>query len=119
MALIIRHATIADAKLIADISHQTFYETFAQNNTREDMHKFLSEQFTKGKLMMEVGARENTFLLAYDQQEVAGYLKLRDGRVPLSLKGTKSLEVARLYAMNHKIGKGVGAALMQKSIDVG
>ena len=83
------------------------------------MHKFLNEQFTKGKLMMEVGAKENLFLLAYDQHEVAGYAKLRDNRVPLSLKNTKAMEVARLYAMTHQIGKGVGAALMQKSIEVG
>ena len=118
MGLVIRYATIEDAKLIADISHQTFYETFAANNTKEDMHKFLNEQFTKGKLMMEVGARENLFLLAYDQHEVAGYVKLRDSRVPLPLKNTKAFEVARLYAMTNKIGKGVGAALMQKCIDV-
>ena len=95
MGLVIRYATIEDAKLIADISHQTFYETFAANNTKEDMHKFLNEQFTKGKLMMEVGARENLFLLAYDQHEVAGYVKLRDSRVPLPLKNTKAFEVAR------------------------
>jgi diamine N-acetyltransferase len=118
MSLLIRYATTDDAKLIADISHQTFYETFAINNTKEDMHKFLNEQFTKGKLMMEVGARENLFLLAYDRHEVAGYAKLRDSRVPLALKNSHAMEVARLYAMTHKIGKGVGAALMQKSIDV-
>ena len=118
MSLSIRYATTEDAKLIADISHQTFYETFASNNTKEDMHKFLNEQFTKGKLMMEVGARENLFLLAYDKHEVAGYAKLRDSRVPLALKHSHAMEVARLYAMTHKIGKGVGAALMQKSIDV-
>ena len=119
MGLLIRYATIEDAKLIADISHQTFYETFAQGNTMENMHKFLNEQFTKGKLMMEVGARENVFLLAYDRHEVVGYAKLRDNRVPALLKPAQAMEVARLYALTHKIGKGVGAALMQKSVEVG
>src|SRR5215203_403705 len=118
MGLEIRYATTNDARLIADISHQTFYDTFSSNNSHEDMHKFLNEQFTKGKLMMEVGAKENVFLLAYDQHEVAGYAKLRDSRVPSSLKNKKAMEVARLYALTHKIGKGVGAALMKKSIDV-
>jgi diamine N-acetyltransferase len=118
MGLLIRYATQDDARLIADISHQTFYETFAAENTKADMDKFLKEQFTKGKLMIEVGAKENIFLLAYDEHEVAGYVKLRDSRVPLALKNTKAIEVARLYAMTNKIGKGVGAALMQKSIEV-
>ena len=55
MSLSIRYAGLEDAVLIADISHQTFYDTFAAANTRENMDKFLNEQFTKGKLMMEVG----------------------------------------------------------------
>jgi len=118
MTLVIRKATIKDAKLIADISHQTFYETFASYNRKEDMDKFLTQQFTKGRLMLEVGARENIFLLAYEGREVAGYVKLRDERVPLSLGTNNAMEVARLYAMTGKIGKGVGSLLMQSSVNI-
>jgi ribosomal protein S18 acetylase RimI-like enzyme len=118
MTLVIREATVEDARLIADISHKTFYETFAAQNSREDMDKFLNQQFTKGKLIMEVGARSNIFLLAYDEGEVAGYVKLRDDRVPLSMGNVTALEVARIYAMTNKIGKGVGSLLMQSCIDI-
>ena len=117
MTLVIREATIEDARLIADISHQTFYETFAPHNTKENMDKFLSQQFTKGKLIIEVGAKGNVFLLAYDNDVVAGYVKIRDERVPLSMGTTSALEVARLYAMSNQIGKGVGSLLMQSCID--
>lgn len=118
MNLIIRRATPDDAVLIADISRQTFYETFAPDNLKENMDKFLNEQFTRGKLILEVGAKENVFLLAYAEREVAGYAKLRDAQVPFSLKNKKALEVARIYAMQLHIGKGVGHMLMQSSIDV-
>lgn len=118
MSIVIREATIEDAKLIADISHQTFYDTFAAYNRKEDMDKFLNQQFTKGKLIMEVGAKENTFLLAYNHNEIAGYVKLRDERVPLSLNNRNALEIARIYAMNNQIGKGVGSILMQACIDI-
>lgn len=118
MGIVIREAIIEDAKLIADISHQTFYETFAAHNSPQDMEKFLNFQFTKGKLMLEVGVRGNTFLLAYDKKEVAGYVKLRDEKVPLSLGSLNALEVARIYATTNRIGKGVGSALMQASIDM-
>jgi ribosomal protein S18 acetylase RimI-like enzyme len=118
MTLIIREATVNDARLIADISHQTFYETFAAYNTKEDMEKFLNHQFTRGKLMLEVGAKQNTFLLAYAGTEVAGYVKLRDERVPGTMGSVRALEVARLYAMSDQIGKGVGSFLMQSSIDI-
>jgi ribosomal protein S18 acetylase RimI-like enzyme len=118
MTLVIREATIADARLIADISHQTFYDTFAAHNSKENMDKFLYQQFTKGKLILEVGARGNIFLLAYDDDNVAGYVKLRDERVPASMGNVNALEVARLYAMPKQIGKGVGSLLMQSGIDI-
>ncbi|HEX8316357.1 MAG TPA: GNAT family N-acetyltransferase [Flavisolibacter sp.] len=118
MNLFIRTATKDDAVLIADISRQTFYDTFAADNTKEDMDKFLEMQFTRGKLMLEVGFRENTFLLAYVDDEVAGYVKLRDGKLPVELKGSGALEIARLYVLKEFIGKGVGAALMQASVNI-
>lgn len=118
MSIVLRQATIEDAKLIAEISQQTFYETFAASNTKEDMNKFLEQQFSKGRLMLEVGRRENNFLLAFDKNEVAGYVKLRDEKVPLSLKSANAIEIARLYAMKNKIGKGVGSVLMQACIDI-
>ena len=55
MNLTIRYATEKDAALIADISRQTFYETFAPVNTKADMDIFMNVQFTKGRLMLEVG----------------------------------------------------------------
>ncbi len=82
MDLTVRYATNNDATLIADISRQTFYETFAAENRKEDMDKFLREQFTKGKLIMEVGNMENIFLLAYSGDVVAGYAKLREAKQP-------------------------------------
>jgi diamine N-acetyltransferase len=118
MNFFIREATRDDAVLIADISRQTFYDTFAAANTKEDMDKFLAEQFTKGKLMLEVGFPENQFLLAYINNDVAGYVKLRDGKLPKELNGQPALEIARLYALKEFIGHGVGAALMQASINI-
>ena len=118
MTLSIRYAGSQDAMLIADISHQTFYETFAVHNRKEDMDKFLNEQFTRGKLMMEVGAPENIFLLAQFNEEVAGYVKLRDARSPAMLANMNGLEIARIYVMNNMIGKGVGKQLMEFVINI-
>lgn len=118
MSLSIRYAIKDDAVLIADISRQTFYDTFAPDNTEEDMNKFLSEQFTKGRLMLEVGAPENIFFLASVNNSIAGYVKLREGKLPGESKRVRALEIARLYVLKEFIGKGVGAALMKESIAI-
>ncbi|MGZ3846438.1 MAG: GNAT family N-acetyltransferase [Flavisolibacter sp.] len=118
MTLVIREAKIEDATLIANISHQTFYDTFSPYNSTQNMDKFLKQQFTKGKLILEVGAKQNIFLLAYDGDTVAGYVKIRDDRVPLSMGKVSALEIARLYAMTNQIGKGVGSKLMQSCLQI-
>jgi diamine N-acetyltransferase len=114
----LRYATREDAELVADISRQTFYDTFAADNTEEDMTKFLNEQFTKGRLMLEVGSPENIFLLVQAGDAVAGYLKLREGRRLSPFETLQSLEIARIYAVKDFIGQGVGRLLMQAAIDI-
>src|SRR6476619_3177258 len=95
----IRFATVQDAETIADLSRSTFYETFAAQNTSENMELFLNEQFTRKKLIDEVGATGNLFLLAYFEGQLAGYVKLREGNLPRPPSGTPALEIARIYVV--------------------
>ncbi len=113
----IRIATIADAGLIAEMSRQTFYDSFAAQNTKDDMDKFMKEQFTKETLMLEVGAERNIFLLAYDDDEPVGYTRMRENNIPPELGTDRAIEIARIYAVKTSVGKGVGKALMQKCLD--
>ncbi len=114
----IRIANIADAELVADMSRQTFYDFFAVQNSREDMDKFMNEQFTKEALMQEVGAEQNIFLLAYDGDQAVGYVRMRENNIPPELGIKEAIEIARIYAIKSATGKGVGSALMQKCIDI-
>ena len=82
------------------------------------MELFLREQFTKEKLMAEVGALENIFLIAYYNNEPSGYVKLRNANKPAALSAANVLEIARIYALHNKIGIGIGKALMQASLQV-
>ena len=118
MNLTIRIATKSDAVLIADISRITFEETFAAQNSKEDMDKFLKEQFTRDKLVLEAGAPENTYLLCYQKGKIAGYAKLRESPNPQGLDHKQALEIVRFYALAEWIGKGIGRHLMQASIDI-
>jgi ribosomal protein S18 acetylase RimI-like enzyme len=108
-------ATTEHAALIADISRETFYESFEAQNTKTDMDKFMNEQFTKEKLMAEVGMEENHFLLAYHNSLLAGYVKLKNGPDP-ALNSVNAIEISRIYARKTFIGKGIGKALMQASL---
>ncbi len=109
----------ADAELIADLSRRTFCDTFAAHNTPENMEQFLLTQFNRDLLMREVGSPRNTFVLARLNDLPVGYARLFEGtELPHGIAGTNSIEIARLYAEQQVIGKGIGKALMQASIDV-
>jgi len=117
-AISIRLATESDAELIADLSRQTFHDSFAGDNTTANMDKFMNEQFTRQKLIDEVGQPWHLFFLAYLGDQPVGYLKLREGSVPIQLESRPSLEIARIYSVRHMIGMGVGRRLMETSHEI-
>lgn len=112
---LLRPATPSDAALIADMSRETFYDTFAEYNTEENMQQFLSERFSREQLMDEVGRPGNLFLLAFSGEEPAGYVFLKDESHP-QIPGDNALEISRLYVRRPFIGKGVGKQLMQAAV---
>jgi ribosomal protein S18 acetylase RimI-like enzyme len=112
----IRFASANDANLVAELSQQTFYETFAPYNTPENMDKFMKEQFTHEELEKEVLTAGNIFLLAYIRDEVVGYVRIREGERFPQFGTLPSMEIVRIYALQSSIGTGVGKALMEKSI---
>ena len=113
--VIIRIANAEDAELVAEISRETFCETFGPFNTQSDMDKFLSQQFAKEKLIDQVIQKGNIFLLAFINKELAGYLFLKEATHE-KLSTNHTIEICRLYSRTAFIGKGVGKALMLAAI---
>jgi ribosomal protein S18 acetylase RimI-like enzyme len=116
MSLIVQQACTADAANIAAFSRQTFYDTFAAFNTKENMDKFMNESFSMDRLMAEVGAEGNIFILALLDGELAGYAKITESNNPPGLGHVSAIEIARIYAGQKVIGQGVGKALMAECL---
>lgn len=117
MTVKIRYATPADNTLLAELGAQTFYETFAANNTPEDMAAYLAASFSPAKQAAELADPASTFLIAESESSVIGYARLKVGQPAPSVTGTRPIEMVRLYARKDWLGQGVGARLMQASLD--
>ena len=118
MGIQIQYATAADAEQIAVLSRQTFFDTFAASNTKEDMDKFMNESFSMEALVNEVNDAGNIFLVALMEDGLVGYAKLVLSVNPPELGDTAAIEIGRIYAAQKTIGRGVGKALMQQCLKV-
>jgi ribosomal protein S18 acetylase RimI-like enzyme len=113
----IRIATISDATLLAELGARTFADSFAADNTPDDMAAYLVKSFSPGKQAAELAEPGTVFLIAEDGGQPLGYTRLRGGNEPKCINGLHPVEIVRLYSIKEMIGRGVGAALMQACID--
>jgi diamine N-acetyltransferase len=112
----IRYASPHDAALLAELGRQTFYDTFAAQNTAENMTAYLASAFGLDKQAAELADPLALFLIAEIDGDTAGYVKLHVGDVPPEVTGPNPIELVRIYTVKDWIGHGVGPALMQAAI---
>ena len=100
------------------IGRQTFYETFFESNTEENMKNYLENGFSIDKITSEVNNKNSEFYFAKLDEEVIGYLKLNFGKSQTELKDDKALEIERIYVLKEFHGKKVGQILYDKAIEI-
>lgn len=110
----------ATAAQLAELGRRLFHETYATQNTPEDMAAYEAQNFYPEKQLAELQDPNTVYLLAQLDQEVVGYAKLKLHST-LGIDPAKTpeerLEVERLYVSEDWIGTGLGAALMRRSIE--
>jgi hypothetical protein len=92
----IRRATDNDAPLLAELGARTFSDTFAGQNTPEDMAAYLAASFGPELQRAELADPRNIFLIAEDEGVAIGYAHLRAGEPPACVSGSKPIELSRL-----------------------
>ncbi len=114
---VIRRAASTDADLLAELGARTFSETFAADNTPEDMNAYLVSSFSPAQQAAELADPHSIFLIAEIDEIAAGYAKLQAGDALEGVEGEKPIELVRLYVYKEWLGRGVGEALMRTCID--
>jgi ribosomal protein S18 acetylase RimI-like enzyme len=112
----IKTVKLSDLNSLMEISRETFYETFAKDNSIEDTNKYLSENVTEEKLTKELNNTNSRFYFCYFKSELAGYLKVNISTAQTESLLPDALEIERIYILNKFHGQGLGKALMEKAI---
>src|SRR5215210_60827 len=111
-----RRAEPHDAALLAELGASTFTETFAAVNTPEDFGAYMSVAFGETIQRAELEDADTTVFVAERDDDLVGYVMLRECGAPSCVASGDTLQIARLYARRSVQGTGIGAKLMQHAL---
>jgi GNAT superfamily N-acetyltransferase len=115
--LTIRRGTNGDAGLLSELGARTFTETFAADNSPEDLAAYLATSFNLAHQSAELEDPGSTFLIAEVDGRAAGYAMLREGEPEKGVEGANPIELVRLYVSRDWLGRGIGEQLMRACIE--
>ncbi|WP_035356026.1 GNAT family N-acetyltransferase [Acetobacterium malicum] len=117
--ILIKECSVDDLMDYQKISRQTYWETFAGMNTQANMQAYLEEAFNLEKLRSEWLNEASFFYFIFCNEQLAGYMKLNEGKAQTDLHDPLSLEVERIYVLKDFQGNGLGWQLMDKAVALG
>ena len=107
-----------DVNQLQSICKKTFFETYADGNTEENMQKYLDEVFTLDKLTAELQDTNTELYFARLGNNAIGYIKINFGEAQTELQDKKSLEIERIYVLKEFQGNRVGQFLFDKAREI-
>jgi ribosomal protein S18 acetylase RimI-like enzyme len=115
----IRTATAEDAEILAKIGWKSFFDAFADHpkNAPDDMKSYMDEAFSPGAFTNDLANPDIIYFVAEIAGQMVGYAKLQKNSREECVSGDNPLELCRLYSLSEFIGKGIGKALMLKSLE--
>jgi hypothetical protein len=81
------------------ISKDTFVEAFSNQNSEENMRKYLEENLSIKQLTNELLNSESLFYFARMDDKIIGYLKVNFGKAQTDFKEDDSIEIERILCI--------------------
>lgn len=112
----IEKATKKDIDILIELGKTTFAQTFAADNTPENMAAYMNRAFTHEKLKSELENPNSEFYLVRINEDAIGYLKINTASAQTEPQPDDTLEIERIYVLEDFYGHGIGLKLLEKAI---
>ncbi len=116
MTAVIRRASLADAESLGELAVRTFCDTFAADNTPEDVAAYLESAYTVTQLARDLADPAITTLVADADGALVAFAQLRAGAAPDCVRGPAPIELWRFYVAKEWHGRGLAQRLMDEVI---
>ncbi len=101
-----------DVVALQRVAEATFRETFAEENTTEDLEAYAAQRLSAKQLTDELANPNSVFVFAERHGVPLGYLKLNKGTAQTEDRGPSAVELERIYVLRKAQGGGIGAQLL-------
>jgi diamine N-acetyltransferase len=116
-SLTIRRASVSDAAALAELAARTFAETFAAENSPEDIESHLRQAYGVAQQTAELEDGDVTTLLAFQGAELVGFAQVQRKAAPSCVTGERPVELHRFYFLKSAQGQGLAAPLMHSVLE--
>jgi len=103
-----------EVKHLQFISKNTFSESFAKDNSMENLKSYFKVEFSLKQLSKEINNSLSRFFFIYIDETLCGYFKINIGESQTEIKSNDGLELERIYILAEYQGKKIGEKILEK-----
>jgi len=114
-----RVGKIEDLQALQQLAITTYTDTFGEYYIPGELKEYLDDAYGSAKLQEEFAEPFSKLLLAFDDNKLAGFLRLRKNQIVEKHLGADNLEIHQLYVHHDYHGAGVSTLLMKEAFRYG
>ena len=115
----IRRAVTEDALLISSLSGVTFYDTFNDTCTEEDIKGFIETFFNVELVSKELQDANDFYFIAFINEKAVGYIRMKEEESDVEIINKyRGIELKRIYVLKEFHSLKIGAELMSFALNL-
>jgi GNAT superfamily N-acetyltransferase len=111
----IRRGAPADAAALAAFATRTFVDTYGEYNHPDNLRLHLTQSYGVKQQQDELADARVVTLLAYREDQLAGFAQVRCSEAPACVTGAAPVELHRFYVDRLWHGRGVSQGLLAQA----
>jgi ribosomal protein S18 acetylase RimI-like enzyme len=112
----LRKAKIEELAAVRELAIEVYTETFAKDNTRENLETFFRDSYSMEKFKAEFNEPDTALYIALDDLKIIGFLRLRRSTEANTYLGNNHIELHRLYIQSDYHGSPVSKMFMEEAL---
>lgn len=109
-------ANAVDAEALSAAGSRLFAQAYGKHSRADDLAVHLEQYFGQDYVARELQAPDVSYTIAYEADQIAGFVKIRHGPAPDAVPAAEAIEIQQLYVDAGRLRRGIGRMLMDNAV---